>query len=1074
MTPWHATAVAIVAITALFPACARDDGAPTPVPAQAESSGTLPLPADSLRVGPYAVVYEFEGFADPRAGTLRLEPLRRAPELAAPGLRTAEQAVGWCATSAANLAFVVEDASTDASECAALSESLLPGTDTSAYDTLGVFCQTVTLVNLTSRTLSAPYVEIIEHTGGSDQYAYVPSLGGTGAAPPENGGANPPSADRGGLFRYDDIGARDTIPDAGRDQDTTVWTFRRGSDAPFRFRARVLSEFRETCGNDRDDDCDGIPDNNCNEFALDTACADHNDCQSNFCRDQGSPDGVCREPWLVHYPFAGDDPETGDRLGAAAASNGDWAAVGAPGAAGGGEVEIYERQPDGFWLFHSRLRGGETGLNQAFGAALAMHGNTLVVADPDYETNIGELVRGLSYIYRYSAGSDAWVRTSTFLPPGAEEDDNVGASIDVWGEYLALGVPGDSSVQVGRLNPTGAPRGEGTRVVGSGVSASDGFGSSVAIDGAWMVVGAPAYDDGGAAFVFARSGLNDWSQDDLLIPVGTALGDGLGTAVAIEGGYLAIGAPGYDFVVDAENQEDDAGTVYLFAWDGEAWIEDGQLLAETPRVGDAFGSSLAFRGDRLIVGARDTNAGALSDAGAAYVYRRDADGWHIEGSLRAAEASAGASFGDSVALVNGGALVGATGLAGNTGGFYVFELGRPWLGTQELRFAEPAAVDRFGADIDIDGDVLLVGMPGDDGPGNAGSGVVMRRDPETGTWAQEAVLRRTAPLTNDAFGTRVAVWGTHAIIASPTARAASRASGAAAAFEYTEGTGWAPLGDLLPPADTLVAGDAYGGAVAVGGSWAAVGASRAAGGGTQRGEVHLFRFSGGVWAHRQRLGAPNPRNGDRFGQSVAISGDGNTLIVGAGTADRNGLRDPGAAYVFRRSGETFVHEATLGPIVGQHASDQFGFSVAIDGDTAAVGAPLEDEPESASGAVYLFVREADGSWRQDGSRLRAPDGRQGDRFGSSVDVSGDLVIVGAGGTDLTRDDQGAAYVFRRGPSAWALDRALFLGDGEAGDFAGGFGTEGGAVGISGSQAVVSAPNATAPVADSGRVVVFDR
>jgi hypothetical protein len=196
----------------------------------------------------------------------------------------------------------------------------------------------------------------------------------------------------------------------------------------------------------------------------------------------------------------------------------------------------------------------------------------------------------------------------------------------------------------------------------------------------------------------------------------------------------------------------------------------------------------------------------------------------------------------------------------------------------------------------------------------------------------------------------------------------------------------------------------------------------------------VFERREGLWSAEAYLKASNPDAEDRFGESVAISVD--TIVVGATGEDSGGGRtdnsliDSGAAYVFERREGSWTGPAYLkAPNAG--AGDHFGGSVAAFGDGVIVGAQHEssadgstpdDDSAPDSGAAYLFVRSGT-IWNAE-AYLKAPNHEDGDRFGSSVAISGEAMLVGATGEDSSArtvdGDQynngalvsGAAYVIR--------------------------------------------------------------
>jgi FG-GAP repeat/Cadherin-like domain/Putative Ig domain len=189
---------------------------------------------------------------------------------------------------------------------------------------------------------------------------------------------------------------------------------------------------------------------------------------------------------------------------------------------------------------------------------------------------------------------------------------------------------------------------------------------------------------------------------------------------------------------------------------------------------------------------------------------------------------------------------------------------------------------------------------------------------------------------------------------------------------------------------------------------------------------------------------------DLFGDAVAI--DGNTAVVGARFHTVNGQTDQGVAYVFARSGNTWSEQAELIAPDGA-ANDFFGYSVAVSGDTAVIGAYGHD-----GGAVYVFVRSGS-TWSQQAELTPADAGFGG--FGSAVSLSGDTAVIGAPEQVVNGNfEEGAAYVFVRSGSSWSQQAELTIADGTA------YGFFGRVVSVSGETAVIGG------ISDSGHAYVF--
>ena len=224
-----------------------------------------------------------------------------------------------------------------------------------------------------------------------------------------------------------------------------------------------------------------------------------------------------------------------------------------------------------------------------------------------------------------------------------------------------------------------------------------------------------------------------------------------------------------------------------------------------------------------------------------------------------------------------------------------------------------------------------------------------------------------------------------------------------------------------------VAGDSFGGSVAVAGDTALVGAFGDDDNGTDSGSAYVFRYDGTGWVEEAKLTGLDTAEGDFFGSSVALAGQ--TAVVGASRDDDNGSNS-GSAYVFRYDGTGWVEEAKLTALDGA-AADEFGFSVVVEGDSAVVGARFDDDNGSSSGSAYVF-RDDGMAWIEE-ANLTASDGAEGDFFGRSVALSGDTAVIGAYGDDGNGFSSGSVYVFHYDGTAWVEEVKLTASDGAAND-----------------------------------------
>ena len=338
----------------------------------------------------------------------------------------------------------------------------------------------------------------------------------------------------------------------------------------------------------------------------------------------------------------------------------------------------------------------------------------------------------------------------------------------------------------------------------------------------------------------------------------------------------------------------------------------------------------------------------------------------------------------------------------------------------------------------------------------------------------EELWKRTAvdKADDDWFGHSVALSGDYAVVGAPLEDGTGTNRGAAYIFTRDSGgtNNWGQAKKLVPsdPEDN----DFFGGAVSISGDYVAVGAYYEDGAGINRGAAYIFaRNEGGTnnWGEVSKLIAFDAENTDYFGYSVAISGD--TVVVGAPGEDGLGT-NRGAAYIFARDeGGT----DNWGQVAKLAASDPenfgwFGFSVAINGDIVVVGSKLKDEGGTDRGSVYIFDRNFGGAdnWGQI-VKLTASDAENGDEFGCSVAIDGDYVIVGANYEDGNGASRGAAYIFGRnygGADTWGEVVKLTALDAEDQDW---FGFS---VAISGDYAVVGAHYEDGDGTNRGAIYIF--
>ncbi len=332
-------------------------------------------------------------------------------------------------------------------------------------------------------------------------------------------------------------------------------------------------------------------------------------------------------------------------FGDAVAVNGSFLAVGEQP-----RVRTFVRS-GGLWASAGMVGDGTV---QGYGTALAISGTTLVVGASG-ASSPGNVPTGAAFVYDWNG--TAWVLTTTLFP-----SDGV---------------------------------------------ASGSFGTAVATDGRFVVVGAPSAPHGvgvaiGKAYVFDRTAA--WAEERLpLDPLHWRFGQ----SVALSNGTLCVGSPLEE--VNGIRR----GAAHVFTQTGGLWTSNGRLLAPDGAAIDELGHACAVSGDRVAVGARSVDEVA-SEQGAVYTFTRSGSGWAFEDQLFATVPTQGDLFGSQVAL-SGDTLVVTTNPLNAAGTVSLFaRTGDAWTERQQI----PDGVSANENSIGFDGTSLAVGVPGTSGPGS--------------------------------------------------------------------------------------------------------------------------------------------------------------------------------------------------------------------------------------------------------------------------------------------------------------------------------------------------------------------
>ena len=350
------------------------------------------------------------------------------------------------------------------------------------------------------------------------------------------------------------------------------------------------------------------------------------------------------------------------RFGFSVAVNNGFIAVGSPGTLidveNRGTVYIY-RDSLGIWVEHAQLAADDPLPFDLFGHSLSSYKNQLLVGsqgDSAYNR-----LSGAAYLFERIDG--VYQQTAIFRSPALVPKDQFGCSVALSESLCVIGAPADGgllpasgSVYVYKPNPTVA----GAWQFDAKLFPSDGkyfnhFGAAVAVSGKRIIIGAPyatsPQKNAGDAYVFEKRN-GKWKQSAKLSPSDGNFRNMFGSAVAIDGDFAAVGAY-RDDVGDF-----DTGSVYVYRFADNQWLQDAKLVAADADSGDFFGYSISLYKNYLVVGAPGDN-GNGADAGSVYAFLRDEQGWSQKTKKSANDQAFKDKFGTAVAVGKDITVVGA-------------------------------------------------------------------------------------------------------------------------------------------------------------------------------------------------------------------------------------------------------------------------------------------------------------------------------------------------------------------------------------------------------------------------------
>jgi hypothetical protein len=387
-------------------------------------------------------------------------------------------------------------------------------------------------------------------------------------------------------------------------------------------------------------------------------------------------------------------------------------------------------------------------------------------------------------------------------------------------------------------------------------------------------------------------------QVGTLVPLDSGENDAYGSSVAVSGDTVVVGAPYND-----HDDLPDAGKIYVYQWNGTIWALQTELVPSDAAASDNFGATVGLYGNTIIAGAPGDDDGG-SDSGAAYVFVRDGSTWSQQIKLFSPDANANDRFGNTVSISVESVLISASGddqAAADAGAAYAFaRSGATWSLQQKLMAGDPLAGSMFGSALDLYGDTAVIGAPL---PATAiGSAYVFVREWNTANWSQQQKLAPSTPAIGigDHFGAAVAVYNETIIVGAPQAEISANTNvndGAINVFNRSNGV-WtldSNYLNVLPTAQSAQEPQFGASAVDVYRETFLAGVpGRLRIPGQNPGAAYLIGKStmiNGWWL----MGTPAANHAQ---VGAAVARDGNTVVVGA-PADDFFAADSGAAYIFR-------------------------------------------------------------------------------------------------------------------------------------------------------------------------------
>ena len=373
------------------------------------------------------------------------------------------------------------------------------------------------------------------------------------------------------------------------------------------------------------------------------------------------------------------------------------------------------------------------------------------------------------------------------------------------------------------------------------IAAGDHFGSSIALDGNRMIIGAPQDDtngtNAGAVYVFDKNG-SAWQFTTKLVGSDTRAGDLFGGSIALEGNNIVIGAAYH------ENTKTDEGAVYVFAYDGSAWAQQAEVVPGDPKTSNHFGQLVAISNTTLIASAADSNYGAV------YAFVASGASWLQQAKLVAATRQLNHCYGCAIDIDNDTVVVGAIqdNSISQAGAVFIHvRSGTTWTQQAKLTVASPNGY-YFGHDVAIIGDSVLAGARLYTYNANQ-SGAAFNLKRSGTTWSVQPPFYPADGQANDNFGFPIKMYADYAAIGAADD---DRGTDAGAVYIYQLASGVYTMRQKITASDGT-AGDQFMSAIGLGNGIVVIGAPYADAHGTDSGAVYIFELSNSTWSQTGKI-----------------------------------------------------------------------------------------------------------------------------------------------------------------------------------------------------------------------------